>query len=646
MRIKILTLAIFIILLTGCESGDNELGAQPEYVTAPENNTYKIGEKNFQEEFKNDITSDDPLQYKLDDKYIAFKPVSMKWDNEGSSFKDTASVSKTTGKKEYKNVLGNGIDLEMKTDSRVWSKIVKIESLDKLGSIPKDAEYLEIEYVMKTNFVIDGWDKDSEMEITDKVRLGDYSYLEPAMVWDSYSEKVCEETCNPEDETECNNECDILYHREQIKSFIQKDKFIKQIPVEFLKTATYPVYTDADITYGTAEEFEAGVTEFISVEGVNSSSNKFVVCFVDESDADAGKCRAGTVSGTNITWGSTVEFVADATPFFEEGQTMTDVCKTDTDEFVIAFSSATDGDDGYVYSASTTAGTTINLGVKFEFNNANTEDVQCVPTDTDQFAVAYRDETGGLDGYTEACTVAADSSISCGTRAEYCNGSIGMPPMAKLDTDKYIICGSCGEDGNMDGECVALSVGASDALTEGTMKNYYDWDDGGSFSGNFSVNAPTTDSFLLTYKDDNNTQGESLIGTTTGETINSYGDGTPVDFSNTSDVAFARSVAIDATHSVIVYSDVGDGEAGKSNYMTIDFSTGTITASTPEEFESGATGGSYHGLDVALIGSDKIVVCYQDDGDSDKGKCIVGDSPSEAPAAVDTTQPPEIIIYD
>ncbi len=55
----------------------------------------------------------------------------------------------------------------------------------------------------------------------------------------------------------------------------------------------------------------------------------------------------------------------------------------------------------------------------------------------------------------------------------------------------------------------------------------------------------------------------------------------------------------------------------------------STTPGSEEAFE-GSIGGNFAdlGLDADLISSDKIVICYQDDADADKGKCIIGDTPS------------------
>ena len=133
-----------------------------------------------------------------------------------------------------------------------------------------------------------------------------------------------------------------------------------------------------------------------------------------------------------------------------------------------------------------------------------------------------------------------------------------------------------------------------------------------------------TDKFVVTFKDvSDSNKGNARAATVSGTTITwgavaTFEDGTASDTS---------CVGIDTTHFVVAYADTGDSSKGKSSYCAV--SGTTITPGTPEEFESGATGGSADlGLSIALISSDKIVIAFQDDGDADKGKAIIGDTPT------------------
>src|SRR3990167_3117120 len=98
-----------------------DFGVAVERVTATENNTFKIGIKNYESSEK-----DGWFEYRLGDKFIAFKPVQLK-------------------SKEHSN---------LRTGQRVWSKIVQIDEVPIVNG-----EFYEIVFEVRTNFVIDGWNK-------------------------------------------------------------------------------------------------------------------------------------------------------------------------------------------------------------------------------------------------------------------------------------------------------------------------------------------------------------------------------------------------------------------------------------------------------------------------------------------------------
>jgi len=304
----------------------------------------------------------------------------MKWDT--TEFKTVASSLKD--EKEYKEVFGKGIDLEIKTGERVWSKIITINSLKDLGEIPKGTEYLEIEFAMDTNFIIDGWNKNDKFEINDTVRVGDFSYLEPARAWTSSS----------------------TLDRVKIKSYFEKGKYVKQIPVEFLKDAEYPIWADADITYGTALEFEASVTK--NTRTIKLDTDKFAVCWEDDTLND-GECRAATVSTRAITYGTGVDAITG------NGELMTAITKIDTTHFVITGNNNNDGDKGVSrYSSVDWADKSLTLGDVeiFETGSISADGDNAQSTtliSSDKIVICFQDDDDSDKG---KCIIGETPSVS------------------------------------------------------------------------------------------------------------------------------------------------------------------------------------------------------------------------------------------
>ena len=619
-KIKWFLITIGVIGIAFAVSAPTSIPA--EYITAPENNTYKIGQLNYNSYLEEDITSPLPLQYQLDDKYIAFTPIAMKWDN--IPFKATQASTALIDKKKYlyKNVFGPGIDIDMNFGERVWEKVIKINSLEDLGKIPKNTEYLEVVYEVNTNFIIDGWNKKDDFEITETIRLGDFSYIEPAIAWDNYSEKVCEQVpvYNDTDTIieEYVEECETLINRIKIKSFLSEDEgklyLTKQVPVEWLKTAQYPIYTDTDVTYGTAVEFEPGAVRHIRVAKMDT--NSFIVCYMDDDDADAGKCRVADVTGTStISFGAIQEFTSDIGVGYSLG-----LCTIDTDRFALVYADDAQLDDGYTMVGEITGTSTISFGTAVEFYNGDIEYTSCTKTNTNEYAFIYNAETLGDDGYGCAATTTG-TTTDPGTPVVMCPGKIAYSDCRDIDTNKLIATYYDITNSNK----VYGAVATTSGKTIGFGTPVYLDSDNSLASYRTACDKIATDKFVAVWPHNRNAIYGS-IGTVSGTTITAGATTTIYNASSSeSEVVF-----IDSTHFVTVYEDIANSEYGKSNYSS--FSGTTITPGTAETWHSAQT----NGADTELIDTNVIIICYKDDADAtNHGECIIGNTPSAGPAGTD-----------
>jgi len=579
------------------------------HITAPENNSFVMGERNYGASFNDDITSNNAMLYTLKDKYIGFKPIEMKWDTQffkapnmkyanvyDEELKENVNTLASKwdnigkNKKKYVKAFGKGIDMEMELSDRIWSKIVKIDSLKSLGAIPKGVESLKIVFEVDTNMIIDGWNKKDDFEITETVRLGDFSYIQPAMVWDSNA-KI------------------------QITSILSENNgklyLTKKIPVSYLKTATYPVYTDLGIRYGVASKFDTafGIYE-INLTEINT--RKYAMIY----DRFGGPILIITTVDDNgtITYGSSTQFANDV----EISSTnRIDICKLGTDKFVIVYSDDSDATDDTFAVVGTAVGTTTpTLGIPVKFEQGDVEWVSCEQLDTDKFVASYNDIDDSGTGKSTVMTVSG-TVITTSTPTDFSTTDYDPQyiDIAQVNTDKYITCFESNDDA--DGYCVVASSTVSIIPSFGTVAK---------FTTNnpiyISVCSPDTDKFVLLYYDNNDSGfGKMIAGTISGETI-TYGaikvfQGTGSSLNN-------RCTEISSDRAIFAYVDGGDGSDGKTISAEIDWDNKNITTSTAQEFSSQSTGGgSDFGLDMDNDNSNTALICYQNDGQSnDPGYCI------------------------
>lgn len=360
----------------------------------------------------------------------------------------------------------------------------------------------------------------------------------------------------------------------------------------------------ADITYGSAQEFGTTNSSVLYCQCCEIDTNKFVVVWRDTGDADKGKARVGTVSGTTITWGAISEFCADIATSLGIG-----VCKLDTDKFVVVYADNTD-DDGWA-RVGTVSTRTISWGTAKEFHDTDVEYPSCCQLETDKFAIAYNDETGGDLGTVCICTV-ANSTITSGTPVDF-EGQIRNVRCCKLDTDKFVAFYSDSGDGTHPKAC-AFSISGT-TPTPGTIKEI------DAIAAYFEDCCQLdTDKFVIAWYDSVGVTGEIEICTVSGTTIT---EGAQVEFSDArpDSIGLAK---IDGTHLVIVYEDLGNSEYGTSRFCS--FSGTTITLGNEEIFSAA----QITETDVCLISANKVAVVYKDDADAnDIGEAIIGDKAGE-----------------
>jgi len=111
--------------------------------------------------------------------------------------------------------------------------------------------------------------------------------------------------------------------------------------------------------------------------------------------------------------------------------------------------------------------------------------------------------------------------------------------------------------------------------------------------------------------------GYAYVSTVSGSTISS-GTGVQFETGNTQDLG----IAFDSTNNkvLIVYKDASDSSKGKAVVGTVDPSDNSISFGSIAEFESGGTNNPKVAFSPT---AGKLLIVYQDSGDSGKGKAVV-----------------------
>ncbi|GAF73439.1 unnamed protein product, partial [marine sediment metagenome] len=398
------------------------------------------------------------------------------------------------------------------------------------------------------------------------------------------------------------DDCSYHHKRELIKTVLTQESgklyLIKYIPKEFLETAEFPVYTDLDISYGTAEQFSDTNEAAYYTRVTEVNTNKFVVCYNNSAIPGVGSCRAGTVSGTDITWGAINQFVAD----MSVGTPYIGLDKINTDKFALSYLDDDQSDEGYTRIGTTTGGTTINYGTATNVRNGSMQFSGLGQITTDYYAIAYT-EGFGFDGYAVVCTD-NNGTPDCGAESEFADAinSAQYNQVCPLNgTDTFVV--NYHDDAAANWEARAADTTGTTIDSWGTNLIL---DNGGNgiYGGCDNIDTGTSQ-FVSVWGSFNNNYGLSVMCTV--DASEDLTCGTQRTFgSENGDMAGNAVTKIDGDNFVISGEDRGDSEKGVSIYSS--YSGTTITQGSEEDFHVNQT--QFTAID--LISANKVVICYQD----------------------------------
>jgi hypothetical protein len=293
----------------------------------------------------------------------------------------------------------------------------------------------------------------------------------------------------------------------------------------------------------------------------DSSNGKVVAIFQDQGDSNKGKARVGTVDTSD----NSISFGTVATAHNASINYPASTFDSNSNRVVAAFGD--DGNNGYGTAVvGAVSGTDISFGSATVFENANTFYVSAAfDSSNNKVVIAYTDGGNNYGTAVVGTVDPSDNSISFGTPVVY------------------------------------------ESANTGTSSVVFD-------SSNNKV--------VISYRDGGNSDyGTSIVGTVSGTSISF---GTAAVFHTTDPLPVVS--AFDSTNNkvVIAYKDTDDSDKGKAVIGTV--SGTSISFGSPAVFEAGALGTSgTTGIGIVYdSNAEKIVIHYEDGGDSNYSKLIVG----------------------
>ena len=312
------------------------------------------------------------------------------------------------------------------------------------------------------------------------------------------------------------------------------------------------------IPAGSEVQFLAATSDQMTIVFDPNTANKFVIAYRSQASSPFdGTAIVGTVSGTSLSFGTSVVFNSGNTPSIGIAFDPNTAGK-----FVIAYANGTNSNFGTA-KVGTLSGTSLSFGSAVVFNSTGYTDYNFVdfdPNSSGKFIVSYHDQNATGDGRAIVGTISG-TSITFGSEAIFESGyGFGMSSSFDPNTaNKFVIA-------YMD---FYATPARSGKVVVGTISGT-----SVSFGTPVVINANTTNAmsvsfdpntagkFVVVYRDDTNSySGTSKIGTMSG-TSSSFG--TAVVYNSTT--SSWNKVAFDPNSSgkfIVSYSDGGDSLYGK-----------------------------------------------------------------------------------
>ena len=358
---------------------------------------------------------------------------------------------------------------------------------------------------------------------------------------------------------------------------------------------------------GSIVTFEANAAILIA-STYDSSSNKVVIVYQDSGNSNYGTAIVGTVSGTSISFGSSVTFLSATL------SSLSATFDSSSNKVVLAYTDNSNSQYGTAI-VGTVSGTSISFGTPTVYESAGTVDnALAFDSTNNKVLVSYRDEGDSNNNKSSVGTVSG-TSISFGTPVTFRTGAAYyIDSVYDANSGKVVISYS---HTSFLGKAVVATISGTSV----------------SFGSEATFSSASTQDGRIVYDSANNTvviaymdggdsdKGKAVIGTVSGTSVSFN---SPTVFYDTAGMT-AISASYDSNAGAIVISFRGASAYGLVSAGTTTASS--ITFGSPLTITTNAYGIGSH-ASVYDSTAKKVVLMYKDQDDGNKGKSVVHSSAS------------------
>ena len=366
---------------------------------------------------------------------------------------------------------------------------------------------------------------------------------------------------------------------------------------------------------------------FNPTSGYDTTNNRLLVAFRDNGNSNYGTAMVGTVSGTSISFGSEYVWTSNSSSPYPSGGISHD---TVNNKNVVFYKR--DGSNAYARVITIdTSDNSISYGTEVEFRNYSVGSTGAVVFNeaAGKFDIINTDETDSYKAKLITGTVSG-TDISFGTDTTIDTNSTEYFSGAYNSTLKNSFFAYSDETNN-DGKAFVSQLTFTE--TNLTSENYIGMSRGFVSSTTFSAGFGSknsivgdanymtaaydsaNDKLVIAYRDGNNSNyGTAVIGSISGSTVTF---GTPVVFSSASQT-FTETIYDSSSGKVVILFYKNDTAisaiVGTVSGTSISFGSIVSAGATPSQWY----------VSGAAVGSSKIVVAYRNNSDNYHGYGVVG----------------------
>ena len=173
--------------------------------------------------------------------------------------------------------------------------------------------------------------------------------------------------------------------------------------------ASVATVSGTSVSFGTGVKFSESIVSAYWTAACYDSANEKVVVFYQDANTNFGYATVGTVSGTSISFGSSVTFITNLNGSSHMSATYDEA----SGKVVIFYKSGSSGTYGRC-KVGTVSGTTISFGSEIVFNSRNTDYIASTyDSNAQKIVIVFRDQ-GNANYGTGVVGTVSGSSISFG----------------------------------------------------------------------------------------------------------------------------------------------------------------------------------------------------------------------------------------